>query len=135
MNWLLRLFGFGGEKGIVEQVSDTVERWNPGPVKEHEMNLEQLKAEDASQDSARKAPEASSHEGIFNRVVDGLNRLPRPLMAFWAIGELTGLLPQPTHLNTINPIVLNIIWSVVGFYFGIRTITQDLPKLIQALRS
>ena len=134
MNWLRALFGFGGTKGVVEQIVDTKERFNPGPVKKHEMNLDQLKAEDASQTSARSAQEAPTHDDLFNRVVDGLNRLPRPLFAFWAFGMLSGVLPEPQHLKLINPLVLNIVWTIIGFYFGIRTVTQDLPKLIQALR-
>lgn len=131
--WVKALFGLEGNKGVVEQVSDTVEKWNPGPVKKHEMSIEQLQAEDASQASARSMQQAT-HDDIFNRIIDGISRLPRPIIAFWAIGQLFGILVPPTHLSTLNPIVLNIVWTVVGFYFGIRTISQDIPKLINAIR-
>ena len=127
------LFG-KSDKGVIQQASDVVERWLPSTVKEHEMNIEQTKTEDASQDSARKMEISATHEDWFNRAVDAINRLPRPLLAVWAIGQLTGVLPPPKHLDNIHPLVLNIIWTIVGFFFGVRTISQDLPKMLQALR-
>lgn len=127
------LFGKSEGKGVIQQASDVVERWKPSTVKEHEMNIEQTKTEDTSQDSARKM-EFATHEDWFNKIVDGLNRLPRPLFALWAFGQLTGLLPVPEHLKDVDPIVLNIIWTIIGFFFGVRTISENLPQLIKVLR-
>lgn len=135
MNIFKLLFGWGSGKGAIEQVSDTVERFRPGPVKEHEMGIEDIKAQDTSQDAARKAQEAPTHEDRFNRTVDALNRLPRPLFAFWAFGELAGMLPPPPLAIVANPVVMNVVWTIIGFYFGIRTVTQDVPRLLNAIRN
>lgn len=133
MNWLARLFGFGGETNIVKQVTDVVDNYKPGQVTQHKMDVETTKVEDASQDSARKF-DAPVMDDIFNRIVNGLNRLPRPLFALWSFGVLVGIFPIPAVLSTAPAIVLNIIWTVIGFYFGIRTVSQDLPVLINSLR-
>lgn len=133
MKWLARLFGFGGETNIVKQVTDVVDNYKPGKVTQHNMGIETTKVEDASQDSARKF-DAPVMDDIFNRIVNGLNRLPRPLFALWSFGVLVGIFPIPAVLSTAPVIVLNIIWTVIGFYFGIRTVSQDLPLLINSLR-
>ena len=132
---VLTLFGLGskGEKSIVDTVAEVVDNHKPGIVTQHKMDVEQTKVEDASQDSARKYDTPSSDD-LFNRIINGLNRLPRPLFALWAFGQLAGVLPVPTALLIAPPIVLNIIWTVIGFYFGIRTISSDLPHLIKAIR-
>lgn len=132
---LTGLFGAGGSDGgksIVQEAADVVDRFHPSPVKEHEMAVEDVQVGDASQSAARSMQFQSSGTDWFNKTVDGLNRLPRPLFAFWAFGELAGILPTPPGINAMNPIVLNIIWTIIGFYFGIRTISQDLPKAVQA---
>lgn len=131
---LLSLFGVGSGTNVVKQVTDVVKDYRPGEVTKHEMNVEQTKVEDASQDSARKWEGYASDSDLFNKIVNGLNRLPRPLFALWAFGVLVGLFPIPAVLSTAPLIVLNIIWTVIGFYFGIRTVSQDLPALIKILR-
>ena len=146
MSWLsiigkgiLSIFGAGSAtngKSIVTEAADIYERRNPGPVKEHEMSVEKTTVEDKSQESARSLS-LVTHEDWFNRTVDALNRLPRPVLAGWAIGALFGLVQPPEWMNAPTAaqlIALNIIWTIIGFYFGVRTISQDLPKIIQAIR-
>lgn len=142
-NFVGSIFGVGSAtngKSIVTETNDIVERWKPSPAKEHEMGLEQLKAEDASQDSARKyQPNRSAATGYYtldflNTLVDVANRIPRPAIALWAACILFGWIEPPAHLNSVHPLALNIIWSVIGFFFGIRTVSQDIPKLIQAFK-
>ena len=132
---VLSLFGVGtGGTNVAGQVIDVVKDYKPGIVTTHNMDIETTKVEDASQDSARKF-DAPAMDDIFNRIVNGLNRLPRPLFALWSFGVLVGLFPVPSVLATAPPLVLNIIWTVVGFFFGIRTLSQDLPELIKKIRS
>lgn len=141
MNWLgglLSLFGVGtressGGTNVVGQVADVVDNYKPGEVTKHNMSIEDVKVEDASQDSARRLA-FTSHGSWFDVAVDGLNRLPRPLFALWAFGILIGVVPVPAQLMAAPPLVLNILWTVIGFYFGIRTVSQDLPDLIKAVR-
>lgn len=135
MGLISTVFGWlGGNKDIVKDVADVVQDYKPGVVTEHKMDVETTKVEDASQDSARKydAPQVNDR---FNNFVNGLNRLPRPILAFWAIGILVGLLPIPAAVSTAPPLILNIIWTVIGFYFGIRTVSQDIPTLIKAIKN
>ena len=130
---LLQLFGVGTGTNVVKEVADIVSDYKPGTVTQHKMDVESIKVEDASQDSARKW-DATTMDDMFNRIVNGLNRLPRPLFALWSFGVLVGFFPVPAVLSTAPTIVLNIIWTVIGFYFGIRTVSQDIPSMIKALR-
>ena len=126
---------FGGStsgKSIAETAVDVVKDYNPGVIDQHNMAVEDVKVGDESQAEARKFDPAATGTDVFNRIVDGLNRLPRPLFAGWAFCELAGILDTPASLMSMNPIVLNIIWTIIGFYFGVRTISQDLPKAISA---
>ena len=142
MNWAMGvwkvakgIFSSGsatGGKSIVTETADIVDNYRPGEVTKHKMAVEDVKVGDESQSAARKYEPQVTGTDWFNRIVDGLNRLPRPLFTFWAFGELAGILPTPAHLNNVNPIVMNIIWTVIGFYFGVRTISQDLPKAVNA---
>ena len=126
---------FGGStsgKSVAETVAETVDNYAPGQVTQHKMEVEDVKVGDESQQAARQFQATKMGTTWFDTLIDGLNRLPRPLFALWAFGELSGLLSVPPGLNTLHPIVLNIIWTIIGFYFGIRTISQDLPKMAEA---
>ena len=132
---VLGLFGVGTNgTNVIKQVTDVVDNYKPGKVTTHNMDIETTKVEDASQDSARKF-DAPAMDDTFNGIVNGLNRLPRPLFALWSFGVLVGLFPIPSVLATAPALVLNIIWTVVGFFFGIRTISNDLPNLVKAFKS
>ena len=125
---------FVGDKGIVEQISDTVDKWHPSKVTIHKMSIEDQKAGDDSQDSARKMA-FISHDSWLDIVVDAWSRIPRPAFATWAFGLLVGWWDQPAHINQLNPVLLNIIWTVVTFYFGARVIIKDIPAAIVLLKN
>ena len=126
------LFGGSSDKGIVEQAADAVERFAPGTVKQHEMSIEDLKAGDESQKNAQQLI-LPTHETIFDVAVDGITRLIRPAISFWAIGVLFGFI-STDHLQNIDPMAWNLIITVIGFYMGFRAITKDFPSLIQTIR-
>lgn len=130
-SWLGKLFG--SDKGIVEQVSDTIDKWAPSEVTKHKMSIEDLKAGDDSQASAR-AMVMTSHNSWFDILIDGISRLPRPVITTWAIGMLFGWIPEPIHLQTLNPITLNIIWTVITFWFGSRVLLKDIPSVIKSFK-
>lgn len=134
MSWLGKVFGklFGGGKGIVEQVSDTVDKWKPSPVTQHKMAVEDSKqavaeqnAGDESQNSARNMP-LPTHGTWFDSLVDGLNRLVRPAITYWIVGGLVGFWRLPS-LGSVDPIMMNIVWTVITFWFGSRMLFKDLP--------
>ena len=131
MSLLKKIIGlFSG--GAIKTVSDTVDKWRPSPVTRNAMDLENQQAGDQSQESARAMPLAT-HDTWFDVLVDGVNRLVRPVVTFWIIGGLAGFwtLPATGH---IDPVMLNIGWTVIGFWFGSRALLKDLPAAVRALR-
>lgn len=123
------LFGSSSNgKGIVDQVSDTVDKWHPSETTKHEWSIQDQTAGDASQASARKMV-LPTHESWFDILVDALNRLPRPVITFWVIGGLTGLW-QLQPLQGVDPVTMNIVWTVVTFWFGSRVVFKDIPTAI-----
>lgn len=119
-------------KGIVGEASDTIDRWIPSAQTQQENSIEDLKVGDKSQESAR-AMEFISHDSWLDIGVDAANRLPRPLITGWAICVLFGWI-SPQHLEGLSPLTINILWTVVTFFFGSRVIFKDIPKAIQSFR-
>ncbi len=142
MDWLKAALGFatGGVstlitglfgsstngKGVAGQVSDVVDQWLPSDATKHKQNIENLQAGDASQASARSM-QLRSHDSWFDIFIDGMNRSVRPFFTYWALGILIGWWTAP-NIDNINPFVLNVIWTIVGFWFGGRMLFKDLPK-------
>ncbi len=124
------LFGSSSNgKGVVGEISDTIDRWNPSPVTEHKMNIEDQQAGDESQNSARNMKQYV-HESWLDIFVDAMNRLPRPVITGWVIGGLIGWWELP-RTGDIDPFMQNIIWTVITFWFGSRVIFKDVPRAIQ----
>lgn len=70
---------------------------------------------------------AVPRRGWFDRLMDGLNRLPRPLLAFGTIGLFIVAMVDPVWFSTrMQGIVLvpDPLWwlmgAIVSFYFGAR---------------
>lgn len=81
-----------------------------------------LKALEAQGDEFRFA-----REGAFDRFVNGLNRLPRPLLAFGTIGLFVHAMADPegfarrmVGLNGVPEPLWWLLAAIVGFYFGAR---------------
>lgn len=129
--WAKKLFT--GNKGIIEEVSDVADKWVPSETTKHKMSIEDLQAGDESQDSARKM-ELATHNSWFDIAVDGMNRLPRPLITGWVVAMLFGWVDEPAHLQVMSPMTLNIIWTVITFWFGSRVLFKDIPSVIKTLR-
>lgn len=124
----------GNGRSLAETAVDTYERFNPSEVKQHEMSIEQLKAGDESQESAR-AMELKYHDSWFDIFIDGLNRSVRPFLTFWAIGMLMGWWDTSRHWAEIPEMAWNIIWTIVTFWFGARVLFKDLPGAIRSWRA
>lgn len=65
--------------------------------------------------------------GWFDRLVNGLNRLPRPLLAFGTIGLFVYAMTNPEDfalrmvgLNAVPEPLWWLLGAVVAFYFGAR---------------
>jgi len=70
---------------------------------------------------------SSPRTGLFDRVINGLNRLPRPLMAFGTIGLMVSAMTNPVwfaeRMVGIALVPEPLWWlmgAIVSFYFGAR---------------
>ena len=73
-----------------------------------------------------------SNDTEFNKWVDRANRIVRPL--FTLLSFIVVCLAAFNVLTDINPLVLNVVWTIVSFWFGSRVITKDLPTAIDAFQ-
>ncbi|SOB92153.1 holin (3TMs family) [Rhodobacter sp. JA431] len=65
--------------------------------------------------------------GLFDRLVNGLNRLPRPMLALGTLGlfvyamvEPVGFAQRMVGLNYVPEPLWWLLGAIVGFYFGAR---------------
>ncbi len=77
--------------------------------------------------------------GLFDRVMDGLNRLPRPALALGTIGLMVAAMVDPvwfaSRMQGIALVPEPLWWllgGIVSFYFGARhqTKTQEYTRTI-----
>ncbi len=66
-------------------------------------------------------------QGWFDRFVNGINRLPRPMMAFGTLGLFVYAMIDPDSfarrmvgLNAVPEPLWWLLGAIVGFYFGAR---------------
>lgn len=114
------LFGIGGGKNVI---AETVEVFRP--------NAENSAQRAADFQSASLGQYASEflHEkkGWFDRLIDGLNRLPRPALALGTIGLFISAMHDPiwfaermTALELVPTELWWLLGAIVTFYFGAR---------------
>ena len=120
---------FGGTRNVVRE---TVEVFRP--------NAEAQAVRDAAQSAAALAQFAAEFghtTSAFDRLIDGLNRLPRPMLAFGTIGLFVAALFDPVwfsaRMQGIKLIPEPMWWlmgAIVSFYFGARhhAKSQDFQK-------
>ncbi|KAA9009009.1 holin family protein [Histidinibacterium aquaticum] len=70
---------------------------------------------------------ARPRAGLFDRLIDGLNRLPRPLLAFGTLGLFGAAMVDPiwfaSRMEGIQLVPEPLWWlmgAIVSFYFGAR---------------
>jgi hypothetical protein len=97
-----------------------------------------------SQDAYAMALEAAAEEyrhagtSAFDRFVNGLNRLPRPLMALGTLGlfvyamvDPAGFAARMAGLSEVPEPLWWLLGAVVGFYFGARELHYlRRPRLV-----
>jgi hypothetical protein len=121
---------------VVDKGADVVERFTGSNRQDHEQARENL-ADDAknTQDARAYEPRTTGTHKFsewVNVVVDAINRLVRPILAYTLMGSLFGW--WSVTLNTGDPLMTSMALTVFGFYFGVRAITQDLPRFLKALK-
>ncbi|MCR9151063.1 MAG: holin family protein [Rhodobacteraceae bacterium] len=119
MHWL---FGAGAARtlGAAGQVAEV---FVPNASRRQE-----LQAEARAAAMAQHAAEfRNARTGAFDRAIDGLNRLPRPLLALGTIGLFAYAMADPAsfavRMRGLAEVPEPLWWllgAVVGFYFGAR---------------
>ncbi len=123
------LFGSSSNgKGIVNSISNIVDRFVPSAKTRQENSEQDKKAIAESQDNARSM-EFKSHDSWFDIFVDGINRLIRPVITIGVISIIFGWVEQP-DLNNIHPVILEVALIVISFWFGGRFVVKDLMPAI-----
>lgn len=120
----------GGGRNVIRE---TVEVFRP--------NAEAEAVRDAAMSAAALAQFASEFQHAkvspFDRFMDGLNRLPRPMLAFGTIGLFVAALVDPIWFSARMQgvaLVPEPLWwlmgAIVSFYFGARhqTKSQEFQK-------
>lgn len=111
---------FGGGRNALRE---TVEVFRP--------NAEAGEVRDAARAAAALAQFAAEfghpRKGWFDRMIDGLNRLPRPMLAFGTLGLFAAAMADPvwfaTRMQGIALVPEPLWWlmgAIVSFYFGAR---------------
>lgn len=116
---------FGGDRNVVR---DTVEVFRPSAEA------------DATRDAARYAPSLAQfaaeftqpRRGVFDRLIDGLNRIPRPFLALGTLGLFVSAMVEPIwfsqRMQGIALVPEPLWWrmgAIVSFYFGTRHQTKS----------
>jgi len=111
---------FGGGRNVVAETAEVFR-----------VNAEAQAQRDANASHAALAQFAAEFDGArhgwFDRFVDGLNRLPRPVMAFGVIGLFVSAAVDPAWFSARMvgvALVPEPLWwllgAIVSFYFGAR---------------
>lgn len=119
---LMKLIFGGGVKAAGDAVTGIVETFRPNS---EAAAKRQYEGEIARLD--QMAAEFKNSGGWFNRFVDGLNRLPRPVMALGTIGLFAYAMTDPlgftermVGLQAVPEPLWWLLGAIVSFYFGAR---------------
>ncbi|RYH10146.1 holin family protein [Tropicimonas sp. IMCC6043] len=124
----------GGGRNVV---TETVEVFRENAEKGATRDAEQVQAA-----LVQFASEFAAERGtVFDRVVDGLNRIPRPAMAIGTLGLFVSAMVDPiwfaSRMQSIALVPEPLWWllgAIVGFYFGARHQTkgQEFQRSVAA---
>lgn len=111
---------FGNGQNVIKETAEVfMENTENGSIREASLRA-------AAMDQFAKEF-AVARMGRFDRFMDGLNRVPRPLMAFGTIGLCVTAMVNPiwfaTRMQGISLIPEPLWWlmgAIVSFYFGAR---------------
>ena len=126
MNWLKAAWSwFTGGGKTVEKVVDMAD--------EAVLTRQEAVEQDSKDAADARAMAVPSHGSWLDVIIDGWNRLPRPVFATWAFGELVGWWNVETE--KISAEKMQLIILIVTFYFAGRALLKDLPGVIRSLRA
>ncbi len=134
MGLIERIFGsiFGNGRNVIVETAEVFRENAEGAAVRQSENKQQSMQQFA-------AEFAVARMGWFDRLMDGLNRLPRPLLAFGTIGLFIVAMIDPvwfsTRMQGISLVPDPLWWlmgAIVSFYFGARhqAHSQDFQRSI-----
>lgn len=115
--------GPGAVTALGEAARGVAEVFVPSATKRMELSAE------AQMAALQQLGEEYQHPGLswFDRLVNGLNRLPRPMLAFGTLGLFTYAMVDPVAfaqrmvgLNAVPEPLWWLLGAIVAFYFGAR---------------
>lgn len=113
----------GGVTGVANGVVDVAEVFRPNATRQMELGHEAFTAS-LSQHSAEFQ---YGRLGLFDRMMNGLNRLPRPMLALGTLGLFVYAMADPagfaTRMDGLAYVPEPLWWllgAIVSFYFGAR---------------
>jgi len=122
MGMIERLFAllFGDGRNVVRETAEVFRESAEGAAERQALLRKDALAQYA-------AEFAVPRRGLFDRLMDGLNRLPRPLLAFGTIGLFVVAMVDPiwfsSRMQGIALVPEPLWWlmgAIVSFYFGAR---------------
>lgn len=128
-----RIFGliFGNGRNVIVETAEV--------FRENSENAAQRSADLRGQAMAQFAAEFTGRRSRFDQMMDALNRLPRPLLAYGTIGLFVIAMVDPVWFSTRMQgiaLVPDPLWwlmgAIVSFYFGARhqAHAQDFQRSI-----
>lgn len=115
--------GPGAVTALGEAAKGVAEVFTPSATRRMELSA------DAQMAALRQLGEEYQHPALswFDRLVNGLNRLPRPMLAFGTLGLFTYAMIDPeafakrmVGLNAVPEPLWWLLGAIVAFYFGAR---------------
>ncbi len=116
---------FGSGKNVIRETAEVfLENAETGAIREAELSraaLDQFAAEFAI-----------PRQGLFDRIMDGVNRLPRPMLALGTLGLFVSAMADPIwfaeRMQGVALVPEPLWWlmgAIVSFYFGARYQTKS----------
>ena len=118
-----RLLGRGGATALGDAVTDVAEVFRPNATRKMELGHEAFVA------SVTQHGTEFTYGGalLFDRLINGLNRLPRPMLALGTLGLFIYAMIDPisfaTRMEGLAYVPEPLWWllgAIVSFYFGAR---------------
>jgi hypothetical protein len=125
-----------GVVGIAKGVSDIVEKLAPTDGDKVKMQIDVqdsiAKAVNEARQYDPRTVSTTAFGDIVNVLVDAFSRLIRPTVTVLMVGGVFGWFDVQT--KSLDPTVLSWGGLCIGYWFGVRTITQDIPTLLKAVK-
>jgi len=124
MGLMSRVLGnAGGVRAVGEAATDIAEVFRPNATRRMELSAEAQRAALTAQGDEFQY----ARDGLFDRLVNGINRLPRPMLAFGTLGLFVFAMTNPeafsermAGLVAVPEPLWWLLGAIVSFYFGAR---------------